>query len=105
MKKETEDLTREYAELLRKKLGGRIRQIVLFGSRARGRAGRDSDYDVLVVVDRRTKEAREAVLDVDVEMMNRHNALFAPLLYGEQEWRKMQDFPLAWNIGREGIQL
>jgi len=105
MNKETVNLTREYAKILREKLGERIREIVLFGSRARGAPSRDSDYDVLVVVDQRTKEVREAVLDADVEMMDRHSALFAPLIYGEQEWRKIQGFPLAWNISREGIRL
>jgi len=33
-------------------LGARLRQVLLFGSRARGDAAADSDYDLLVVVDR-----------------------------------------------------
>jgi predicted nucleotidyltransferase len=37
------------------------RRIVLFGSRARGQAGPDSDVDLLVVLDRIENRRREAV--------------------------------------------
>lgn len=98
------EVAQEYAEILRGKLGDRLKQVILFGSQARGEAAVGSDYDV-VVVDRRTPEARELVLDADVEMMDRHETLFAALLYDEAEWQEAQDFPLAWNIQREGIRL
>jgi uncharacterized protein len=40
-------------ELIRSRLGGvfPIKRIVLFGSRARGQASSDSDFDILLVVD------------------------------------------------------
>lgn len=41
--------------------GPLLLQLVLFGSRARGGAREGSDYDLLVVVDERTPELREAV--------------------------------------------
>lgn len=98
-------LAQEYAILLREKLGERLNQVILFGSQARGDAREGSDFDFIVVVDNRTPEVRELVLDADVEMMNRYDTLFAALLYDEAEWEKAQGFPLAWNIEREGIRL
>lgn len=43
-------VAKEFARRLREKLGERVEEIILFGSRARGDAREDSDYDVLVVV-------------------------------------------------------
>ena len=97
------DRAHEYANLLRAKLGPRLKQVVLFGSQARGDAREGSDYDFLVVVDERTRNIREMVLDAGVEMLNRYDQLFASLLYSEDEWRDSQQFPIGWNIRREGI--
>lgn len=94
---------REYAEEVRRRLGGHVRQVVLFGSQARGDAREGSDYDFLVVVDRRSREVREAVLDAGVSLLNRYDRLFASLLYTDEEWREVQKFPLGWNILKEGV--
>jgi predicted nucleotidyltransferase len=94
---------REFAVLLRRSLGAHLIEVILFGSRARGDAWEGSDYDVIVVVDKRTPETREAVLDAEVEMMNRHETLFAALVYGQEQWQRTLQFPLGWNVTREGI--
>lgn len=68
-----------------------------------GEANEGSDYDFLLVVDKRTEELREQVLDAGVEMMNRHEKLFAALIYDESQWEKAKAFPLAWHIEKDGI--
>ncbi len=93
----------EYANLLRLKLGSHLKQVILFGSQARGDSWEGSDYDMLIVVDKRTPEIREKTLDAAEEMMNNHERLFTALIYDEVEWQNAQDFPLAWNIKKEGI--
>lgn len=98
-------LAEEYAHLLRKSLGSCLKNIILFGSQARGSASEGSDFDIIVVVDKRTSDIREAILDAGVEMMNKYSTLFAAIIYSEDEWRKTQGFPLAWNVAREGIHL
>lgn len=79
--------------------------MILFGSYARGDATEDLDYDVVVIVDKRTEEIREKVLDADVEMMDRYEKLFAAVIYDEAEWERAQMFPFAWNVNREGIAI
>jgi predicted nucleotidyltransferase len=100
-----DDVAREFASLVRTKLGSRVRRLTLFGSRARGDAWTGSDYDVLLVVDGSVGDAREAVLDVAVDMLDRHEALFASIVRSEQEWQESQAYPLAANIAREGQEL
>ena len=99
------DKARQYAALVRAKLGDQVKQIVLFGSQARGDGTEYSDYDFVVVVDTRTQTVRDAILDVGVQMLNDYDQLFAALVYSEEEWRELGRFPLGWNIQHEGTRL
>jgi predicted nucleotidyltransferase len=58
-------VVQEFAATLRQRLGSHLRQLFLFGSRARGDAQDGSDYDMLVVVDHRTPELRAVILEVE----------------------------------------
>jgi len=102
---QAERIAREFAEELRKSLGARIRQILLFGSHARGDTREGSDYDMLVVVDRRTPEVRSVILEIESGLMDRYGVLVATVLRSEEEWERSQGFPLARNIAKEGVAL
>jgi predicted nucleotidyltransferase len=98
-------VVQEFATTLRQQLGSHLRQLLLFGSRARGEAQDGSDYDMLVVVDHRTPELRAVILEVESQLMERYGALVATVLRSETEWQQLQGFPLARNIAREGVPL
>jgi len=98
-------ILKQFKDILQQTLGDRLVELRLFGSHARGDADEGSDFDVLVIVDRRTDDVREMILDADVEMMNRYEKLFAALIYDESEWQKARSFPHAWNIERDGVVL
>lgn len=68
-------VVKEFARAVRQKLGPRVKRIVLFGSRARGDTRKGSDYDVLIVVNNRDRELEEAVLDVELDILNRVGVL------------------------------
>jgi predicted nucleotidyltransferase len=93
----------EFARLVRERLGPRVLKVVLFGSRARGEAREDSDYDF--VVDRRSADVREAILAIEVDLMNRHGSLVACLLRDEREWEASRRMPIGLNVAREGVPL
>jgi predicted nucleotidyltransferase len=95
----------EFARLVRSRLGERVRKIILFGSRARGEARPDSDYDVVVIVDQRTPDLREAILEIEVDLMDRHGSLVACLLRDERQWAASQRQPIGLNVAREGVPL
>ena len=90
---------------MRERLGARARRIILFGSRARGDARPESDYDVVIVVDRRSPDVREALLEIEVELLDRHGSLVACLLRDEREWAASQGMPIGLNVAREGVPL
>ena len=95
----------DLAAELKQRLGEHLRGLWLFGSRARGDARAHSDYDLLILVDESTAELRDRILDLQVEMLDRHEALVATLLRTEDEWQRSQTYPLARNIAREAIRL
>lgn len=85
--------------------GGRIRQLILFGSRAEGTACESSDLDVLVIerdpVDRRAesqrlrRELRDFPVPVDIHVM------------GELEFMETRDVigGIAYPAAHHGIPL
>ena len=83
---------------------GRVTNVVLFGSRARGDARPDSDYDVAVFV--RNLEDRRSVDHTLADMAYRHilkgfhiRPVAVPTDYLEQQPR----YSLAMNIKRDGM--
>ncbi|WP_295430146.1 nucleotidyltransferase domain-containing protein [uncultured Thiodictyon sp.] len=92
-------------QALSQRLGPHLRGLWLFGSRARGDARETSDYDVLIIVDEKTQDIRDRILDVQVDILDHHDALVATLLRTEDEWRRSQGYPLARNIAREAVRL
>ncbi len=78
----------------------------LFGSRARGDAGRYSDMDVLVVVDQLDKPTSDYISDCAWESSFGSGIVVVPVTYSLSEWEGIESQSLlAANIKVEGIFL
>ena len=82
--------------------------IILFGSRARGDAAEDSDYDLLIVSDvpatlENEDRFRRALYDLQLET----GAVITVILVNRADWETplYKAMPLHQNITREGITL
>ncbi|MCR4320754.1 MAG: nucleotidyltransferase domain-containing protein [Candidatus Brocadiaceae bacterium] len=95
----------EFAERVRRRLKKHLKKIILFGSRARGDFYEGSDYDILIVLDKREKDFQEMVLDESVEIMNKYYALIGCIVCDEKEWERKKRFPIGLNILKEGVEL
>ena len=89
---------------LRKRLGDQLRQVVLFGSRARGDHRPDSDYDCLAVVDEVSPAVNDAVDEAGGELLVRYSVVFSILPVALSAYRDGAD-PLFSNARKEGISL
>jgi predicted nucleotidyltransferase len=98
-------VAQEYAKEVRLRLGEQARQVILFGSQARGDAQAGSDYDFIVVVDERTRQLRELLADAGDQLLDRCEALCAATVYDQAQWRLVHDSPLGWNVERDGVLL
>ena len=59
----------------------RIRQIILFGSRARGTHRTDSDYDLLLVVPRKDPALVDALYEAVLKVLSAHGRLVSLKVY------------------------
>ncbi len=82
-------------------------EVILFGSRARGSARPDSDWDVLILLDGKVALFREQLLFSllsDIELATEE--IFSVLIYEENYWQRvLKNSPLYQNVDREGVAL
>ena len=102
---EVDSVVKEYSDRLRSTLGDRIREIILFGSRARGDNKEFSDYDVLIIVDKRDRPILDTIVDIEVSILDDHERLIGSIVYEPEEWERKKNYPLGWNIRKDGIPL
>lgn len=80
---------------------------ILFGSQARGTAGADSDWDILVVLD------KDRLLPSDYDSVTFPLTMLGwdlgeeinPVMYSSKEWQKYKITPFYKNVEKEGISL
>ena len=89
---------------LRRLYGSRLREVILYGSQARGDAGPDSDIDVMVVLDGPVEpmaEIKRALGPVS-DLCLKHETLIA-CMFTTPDTLASSPLPLYENIRREGI--
>lgn len=82
-------------------------KIILFGSQARGDANKDSDWDLLILLDKTKIEASDfdTISYPLYELGWKEGEQFSPKLYTMNEWTKRSFTPFYKNIEKEGIVL
>ena len=94
-----------FREALDEIYGAQIERVVLFGSRARGDARADSDYDVAIFLRRFHNRWREMdrLIPVVTDILYEDGAFIHAMPYREGAW--LERTPLMHEIRREGIDL
>jgi len=82
-------------------------KVILFGSRARGDAREDSDWDLLILLDKPQIESSDfdKISYPLYELGWQEGEQFSPKLYTVKEWLKRSFTPFYKNIEKEGIVL
>jgi len=83
-------------------------KLILFGSQARGDARPDSDWDLLILLN---KDKRNFSEDYDkyaypfTEMGWNFGVAINPIFYTQKQWEQGKIFPLYRNITQDGIEI
>lgn len=102
----TSDILKEIKRIARKTIpkGG---QLILYGSRARNEATEDSDWDLLILLDKPEIEQNDYryVLYPLAAFGWNIGETISPVMYTKDEWKKNSFTPFYKNVKQDGIIL
>jgi predicted nucleotidyltransferase len=99
---EERKIIEHFKAAVKKALGDRLERIVLFGSRSRGDAGPDSDFDLLVTVRSIQTTDRKRVFDIAANLSLAYGTVLAVLVVSTKDFTEDRYFYLYENIQKEG---
>ena len=81
-------------------------RMILFGSQARGDARPDSDWDLLLLLNKPKKEESDEDKAYEFVLMGWEYGTYLSIkMYTEEQWEKRKYSPLYENIANEGIEI
>ena len=83
-------------------------EVILFGSHARGQAGDESDWDILILIDspKENRLIEEKYRDEMFKLELELGEAISTFIYSKNDWDTKHIFtPLYQNIKREGVKL
>ena len=81
-------------------------RLILFGSQARGDARADSDWDLLLLLNKQKKEESDKDKAYQFVMMGwDYGTDMSVKIYTEEQWNKGKMFPFYKNVINEGIEI
>ena len=99
---------RQVVEATKAVFGASVRQVILFGSYARGAAEEDSDVDVMILLDLPREQLpahRRAAARIAADLLDEYGVVVSPLLESEAFFaRNRATYPFFRNIDQEGIR-
>ena len=109
MPEKMKNLIAEYVFAVRKIYGSHLQQVILYGSYARGDFSKDSDVDIMLLVDLEetelepfSDELAELGFDYNVE----HDVWMMPVVKNVDNFRRWSSaYPFYKNVKTEGISL
>jgi predicted nucleotidyltransferase len=86
--------------------GKKVRRVILYGSHVRGDATKDSDIDVLVLIDESLNpfEVRKSLSDFLLDILLENGELISVIALPEHFF-KTHNYPFMLNVKKNGISL
>ena len=104
-----QNLIEQYIEAVKKIYGSHVRQIILYGSYARGDYHSDSDVDIMILVDMSDLELKaygQQLSYMTYDFYLDYNLDIKPIAKSEAHFKKwLINYPFYSNIHKEGIVL
>lgn len=108
-KTELDELLKCFKKEAEKIFSGKLCDVILYGSYARGDYTAESDIDVMLIVDISENEELEYALllaDSVVDLNLEFDVVLSPLVESKEKYEKYKNInPLFKNVEREGIRI
>ena len=106
MDKKITQLINQIKSYLIERYGDKIREIILYGSYARGEATKDSDIDLLVLVDDSVNpsDVRRSLSDLLFDILLEKGELISVVVLPKTFFENY-NYPFVINVRREGIKI
>lgn len=106
-----EQIINEFTNKVTKLLGNHLKQIILYGSYARGDFNENSDIDIMILTDFLDKELEdnlEKIIEIayDIEYNNNFTIHLSPLVKNIDKFNYwLEALPFYMNVQKEGVVL
>ena len=104
-----QNLMDRYVAEIRKIYGSHVKQIILYGSYARGDYNADSDVDIMILLDisdMAIKDYRHQLSDMTYDFNLDYDLDIKPIAKSEEHFlRWIENYPFYANIQKEGVSL
>lgn len=104
-----QQLIQQYVSNIHDIYGSHLRQIILYGSYARGDFRPDSDIDIMILLDLSDvdiKKYRHQLSDMTFDFNMDYDVDIKPIAKSEEHYHKWVDnYPFYSNVNREGVRL
>ena len=104
-----QNLIKQYVNEIKQIYGTLLRQIILYGSYARGDFRPDSDIDIMILVDLSEEEiqkSRDRVSDFTYDFNMDYDLLIMPVVKGMAHFKYWSEaYPFYQNVEKEGVNL
>ena len=112
MSNQIKNILQEYVKGLLKIIGKDLRQVILYGSYARGEQdsnGEISDIDIMILVDlneEKIKEIEKKVIDYSYDLDLKYDILLSPIIENIENYKNRTRYMTLYkNIENEGVLL
>ncbi|OGB89896.1 hypothetical protein A2625_05380 [candidate division WOR-1 bacterium RIFCSPHIGHO2_01_FULL_53_15] len=102
-----EKAVKEFTHELRSFAGRSVKQVLLFGSKARGDFNKESDLDLFVLVGQADRDLRRKAAQIVNEILLKYGVLISPRLIPEIRYafQKRLETGFIKNVERDGIEI
>ena len=109
MTEKMKTLISDYVSAVRKIYGTHLKQVILYGSYARGDFTKDSDIDIMILVDLSDDEIRSRghmLSDLTFDYNFDNNLEIMPIVKNLDHFNKwLRAYPFYNNVKKEGVEL
>jgi len=103
------NILEELKNRLLERLQDNVIMLRLFGSKARGDHHNTSDIDLLVVLRKKDRQIEEAIIDIELELMDRygHQPYICIICFDDREFNRLNTLKTNFmlNVAEDGVTL